>query len=377
MAAVILLSYSSSAKSAHELWKTQFTGEGGIQSFDRSGMGLWLFQQGVFFISPDRLVVYQVNRSREPAPLAKRTASGGSGNYHLLARIFAAHTGKEIKRMEFITSSGYSAILPTHDGKFLVRAGDILGLYSADFELLAAKNLPMGTAASLDYWQVSVTPSGQQIALVHQQRYVDEESLRLHMQPKVDKSESDVEILNADTLATVKRFHLPSYLPAWSADEQFLLSTPPGKVMTDSHFGTLDFDGHWTALPLPENADKRCVFNYQPLAHDLLLANGCGSLTVFPESGETVLTVPHVSREKYASTVGSGDFLAVESEEYVMHPLKPQGFEPAHVRVYDLKSQEQIISAKLETLRTFFAVSPEGLLAVVDSDVLKVYEAKE
>ena len=137
------------AKSDPELWKLKLTDEGGIETFERHGTGIWAFQQGVVFLTPDRLLIYQVRRTLTPSPQAKRDVTGGSGNYFIIARLFDAHTGHELKRLSIPTSAEYSAIIPTHDGKFLVRAGNFFGLYSSDFGLLHDRELPPGTKAQL------------------------------------------------------------------------------------------------------------------------------------------------------------------------------------------------------------------------------------
>jgi hypothetical protein len=116
-------------------------------------------QEGVAFISPERLVIYQVNQIAKLVPLAKRDDSGGSGNYFLVVRVLDAHSGQRIKEMQFPTSVGYSSILPTHDGKFLVRARQCAGTFSPDFEVLASRELPTGNAAALDYSEVKVLPA--------------------------------------------------------------------------------------------------------------------------------------------------------------------------------------------------------------------------
>ncbi|HWX56047.1 MAG TPA: hypothetical protein VN176_15770 [Verrucomicrobiae bacterium] len=75
---------------SHELWNLKLTGEGDIQSFERSGNALWATQQGVVFLTPERVLVYQVNETARPAPLGKRRPSGGGGNFLLTARILDA-----------------------------------------------------------------------------------------------------------------------------------------------------------------------------------------------------------------------------------------------------------------------------------------------
>ena len=362
------------AQPAHELWSLKLTGEGGIQSFARGGPLIWIQQQGVVFLSPERLLIYQVNRLAEPAPLAKRGASGGAGNFHLIARIMDAHTGREINRMGFVTSADYSAVLPTHDGRFIVRAGKIMGLYSADLTLLAARNLPPGQSP-VDYWQVQVTPSGRQVVAAHQQLSVDPE---YPLDASREKSQADLEFMDADTFAPIRKMHLPHYAPVWAPHEQFLLTTTPGKPLaeTGTALGKMDFEGHWKRLQPPwMDKRSRCVYNFDLLQHDLMVARGCNELTVFQQSGEKMMEISAGSRHSFESVARSDHILAVEIEELVAPAGSPAGIEPGHIDVYDLNSREQVMSVKLETKAVYYAVSKDGLLAVVDGGELKVYSA--
>ncbi|HEY6249419.1 MAG TPA: hypothetical protein VI685_05635 [Candidatus Angelobacter sp.] len=304
-----LFANPSSTRPAHELWKFKLTGEGGIHRFDRPQGLIWLAQQGVVFLSSDRLLIYQVNRRRDPAPLAPRSVSGGGGNFALLARVFDVKTGVEIRHVQFLTSADYSSIVPTHDGKFIVRAGAMLALYDPDFHPLVARKLPLASQAPIDYWQISVTPSGKQVALVHQQRFGE-----LRPDTKIftpGKSEADVEILNADTFQVIKTLHLPYYLPVWSAQEQFLLTTAPQKPLTDTEFGAV---------------------------------------------------------------AGGSHYIAIRTDEYAMAPFGMSGSQPVRIELYDLQSWERVASVKVQKAVVDYALSSEGLLAVVDGDEVRLYQ---
>src|SRR5205807_88821 len=83
-------------------WRINLRENFGLQPFDRSGK-LWSSQQGVVFITPERLAVYQVNEKLFPAPLSTRDAAGGAGNFQLELRILDTRDGREIKSMRFPT----------------------------------------------------------------------------------------------------------------------------------------------------------------------------------------------------------------------------------------------------------------------------------
>jgi len=364
---------ATGARSPQPVWEARLTGEGDIFGFARPQTRTWMQEQGVVFLSPTRLAIYQVNRKPAPAPLSRRKLSGGSGNFFLLARVLDADTGQEIKRLEFVTTADFSGILPTHDGKFIVRAGDIMELFSADLEPLMSWNLPLEKRAQIDYWQVGVTPSGAQVALVHQQRFLDPVTLQGGGQSSKAQSQADVEILDADTFESVRKLHLPFYLPAWSAHERFLLTSAPNRPLEDTEFGTLDFEGQWKALsaPWPEHREP-CAYKIDLLEHELMAAYGCGILVVSTESGQKrVLTLSAGAGENFASVAGADHYLAVEMEKPLSEMVYQQ---PSQVQVYDLNSGQRILSVKLRNSAVRYAVSTQGVLAVVEGDMLRVYK---
>ena len=367
---------AGNGQSSHEIWKAKLDGEGGIMNFDRSIRTIWAHQEGVAFLTPERLLVYQVNRTLNPAPLAKQSSTGGGGNFVLLIRIFDAPSGREIKRLRASTSADFSAVLPTHDGKFIVRAGNLLDLYSPDFVLLAERQLSLEKTAPIDYWQMSITPAGTQVALVHQKRYVDPDLPVGDMKASEVRTESDVEIVDADTFKSLRKIHLPYYLPVFSATERYLLTTTPAKPLTDAEFGTMDMEGHWTALHPAGLNTKHCTYNYEVLHADLMVARGCEGLVVFSESGDKLLSLSSASGW-FGSVFGADDYLALERDEMVT-PIHGRPYrEPSRIEVYNLKSSQRVVSARVESNVSRYAVSAKGVLAIVEGDALKVFQPQE
>ncbi|HEY3770156.1 MAG TPA: hypothetical protein VGN44_15895, partial [Candidatus Angelobacter sp.] len=121
---------------AEQTWTKNLKDEYGFHSSDKSDLRAWTRQQGVRFITHDLLAVYQVFRT-EPPELQARGASGGAGSFRLKIVFFDARDGRELKRLEFPTNAEVSSILPTHNGQFLVRTGEVFYLYSAAFEQLS------------------------------------------------------------------------------------------------------------------------------------------------------------------------------------------------------------------------------------------------
>jgi len=274
----------ANAKDNPPRWQINLKEKYGFESFDRPLVSTWTRQQDVVFLSPERVAVYQVSRARATAKLATRDASGGGGNYVLAVSILDARDGREIKQLRFPTNPEYSKIMATHDGKFIVRTGDVLYLYSADFERLASKNLPMKRKVIEEVWQIGVSPSGEEIALVHQQVF---HRNQLTAESVVDSADADVEILNADTLQTTNTFSFLWFLHAWTAGENFLVSSAPQPSPNSGTFGLLNFEGKWSPLKPDWYSEKNpCSYQMEALDHQRFVAYGCGNLSVFPQSGE-------------------------------------------------------------------------------------------
>src|SRR5262249_44836002 len=139
-----------------------------FEAFDRSISFRWTMHQDVVFLSPDKVLVYQVNRSRKPVALGPRDASGGGGNFILDMRILSTVDGHEIKAISMTTNADSTKVMATRDGRFVVRTGDILYLFSADFKKLAYKQLPLQKKVAEEAWQIGVSPSGREVTVVHQ-----------------------------------------------------------------------------------------------------------------------------------------------------------------------------------------------------------------
>src|SRR5437899_5793227 len=104
-------------------WETNLERDHNLQSFDRQATALWMKQQSVLFLTPDKILIYQVNRTLEPAKLGPRGAAGGTGNFLLNIKVLSAQDGRILKTMDILTSGDYSKVLATRGGGFVVRGG--------------------------------------------------------------------------------------------------------------------------------------------------------------------------------------------------------------------------------------------------------------
>lgn len=371
---------SGMPQSAEPVWKVNITQKYGFQAFDRTINFRWTLHQGVVFLSADRVLIYQVNRSRGPAKLAGRNASGGSGNFLLQIKVLSVKDGSEIKSLDLPTNADFSKIMATRDGKFIARTGDILYLYSANFEKLASHPMPLKREAPEEAWQIGVSPAGDEVVLVHQQVF---HRSALSPSSAIEKASSDIEVLNADNLQTLRTFSLPSVWSYWDAANHFLLtSTPQPSVSAPNLFGVLNIDGTWASL-LPDwySPKQTCPYQIQALDHDLFAAFGCGHFSVFPRGGAEVFSLKKKGDDFVSTVAGAGNFYAVQVEHRTIRYESPGNVpvassQPLHVDVYALKGTTPLLTAPVHNSNIYFSVSPRGALAVGDGTSLALYAGK-
>ena len=114
---------------------------------------------------------------------------------------------------------------------FVVRTGDEMFLYSADFQRLAKKDLPLKRAASTETWTIAISPSGAEMALVHDQIFYDPQLLMDGTVLNEGKAQTDIEILDPATLQTRKQFTLQHSLAFWALLDGKFVSSDPGAFL--------------------------------------------------------------------------------------------------------------------------------------------------
>lgn len=374
---LVLAGFRGDSRAADPKWTIDLKDKFGFDAFDRAITFRWTLQQDVIFLSPDKLLVYQVNRSSKLAELGPRDPSGGGGNFVLDARILSTQDGHEIKALRLTTSADASEVMPTHDGRFLVRTGDILYLYSANFEQLASQQLPLIKKVREESWQVGVSPAGDEVILVHNQIFKRDP---ISPTSAVQQARADIEILNEQTLQVMRKFSLPWYISSWSAGEHMLVSSRPSPVSDASTFGLLDFDGNWSPLLFAWYSPMQpCAYRARAIDARLFVTYGCGDLYVFPQNGQQVFSFKSHGKESVGSVKGSGGNLAIQQERHftkidnaanIAIPLT----QPLRIDVYDIKTHKAMFSAPLHRGRAYYALAPHGALAVVDGPSLAFYQ---
>ena len=379
VALICLCCSHASAESVQPKWKIDLTERYGFQAFDRTINFRWTLHQGVIFLSPERVLVYQVNRSRGETRLAARDASGGTGNFILQIKVLDAKDGSEVKSLDLPTNADFSKVIATHDGKFIVRTGDVLYLYSANFERLLERSLPLNRQSQEEAWQISVSPSGRKLALVHQQIF-----RRNPVSPTsaIVKAASDIEILDADTLKLIEGFTVPSFWDYWNeSDELLLASTPQPSSSAPGLFGEFTVDGRWSPLlPSWYSAKQACSYQLIALPQNLFAAFGCSHFSVFPRAGADIFLMKNKSDDFVATLMQAGEYYAVEIDHRIIfrtdNNVPVARSQPLYVDLYNLKGNVALMSIPLHHSNIYFAVSAQGSVVVGDGTSLALFALK-
>ncbi len=369
---------ATAMKKEAPLWSVDLQKRFRLDTFGRIISARWTGEQGVLFLSPDKVLVYQVNRLRESRKLAPRSKSGGAGNFALQIRLMDAHDGHDLKQLDLTTDAAQSSVAALNDERFLVRTGDQMFLYSADFQRLAQRDLPLKREAPTETWTIAVSPSGRELALVHAQIFYEPQLLMDGTVMNEGKAQTDVEILDPASLHTRKQFSLQHALAFWSLLDGKFVSSDPAHSYSHGDVGTLDFDGLWkpimTGFKIEHNA---CSYHMAAIAPDAVALFGCDKLIGLTAEGQKLFSREDV-RASFNSAVAKGDYMAVECGRYRVTRSDPSGpgyFQtvPDRIEVVLIPKSEKLFSVPLSNERTYFAISQQGSLAVVEGTRLRLY----
>jgi hypothetical protein len=347
-------------------WSKNLKESDGFRNFDQQGDRPWQSQQGIRFIAADRLAVYQVEEQQQQGPLQPRDASGGAGRFHLRIAFLQASDGRELKTLAVQTNAYVADILPTHDGQFLIHAGQALYLYSASFEPLRLRRLPFAKVAREESWDVGVSPAGTNVFLAHHQIFGRKEGSR-----------TDVEVLDADTLEHVVDVPV-QHLNDFSAGDGFLLTqSAQSEPALYSGWGIVDLQGQRTQIAAVVAGN--CPPFLRALAHQLVADVGCNMLSVKSLSNREVFSKTLKGRDTFISVANSGHFLAAEVSREKLTAWLDLGnpWKPLRIELYDLSKPVEMHSVEIKGNEVQYAVSARGDLAVVEGDLLTLHNSLE
>lgn len=114
------------------------------------------------FLSKDVLIATFLTRE-SGGSLASRDRPDDSWPLKLHAVFFESETGKVQAIREWPTPSVQVGILPAGDGKFIVRTGEKLSLYSPRLELIGEFMRSNTSQTGSGFWDIYASPSGRTI----------------------------------------------------------------------------------------------------------------------------------------------------------------------------------------------------------------------
>jgi hypothetical protein len=297
----------------------------------------WANQQGIEFVSPDVLAVYQVSEVDSLEPLKQRDDSGGSGRYVLHVSFLGVTKGNELKTIRLVTEgSGPSRVFPTHNGRYLIRTGETIRSFSAAFDESAAALLPNSKTASNQWSDVSVSPSGRLIYIKYNASYSSQ-------------FVSGTATLDADSL---------------DPNENLAKNEGAGENRRAFTFVA---------------RNPSCPSALARITSEFSVGYGCEDLRLFSNDGQLLWDIP--IHEQVISVRGSGALLVASINRHRANPLDLDfGPEPLRVDVYDIatKSKKCSILARIKPAPGLwpsmsYALSTSGKVAVIQGSMLSVY----
>jgi hypothetical protein len=331
----------------------------------------WKAAHGITFLSNDALLVYQVHR-------AQQSKNGSPEAFYVQLNVIDTHDGHEIRKLRVPTAEPRAFAAATHDGSFLLATGNTLHAFSAQFEKKASKAFTLVGSKAPEDWEMSVTPSGSAVVLVH--HHVGSESKGGSASATLSGLQGEVELLNADDLAPMKSLTV-TRLHGWSAGEDFILTKDPKTAADSRGFGVLEWSGQW--IPLHTVVEKTdCYFVMHAIQGDRIAAFDCDELAVVSRSGQEIFSFPAAGADLVTSVASQGDYLAAaffsmdELRDALSNEFSNQ-LRGEYITLFDLRNKVARFRVHAEEIGISYSVSSDGALAVVDGTRLKIFERKE
>jgi hypothetical protein len=325
---------------------------------------LWKTQQGISFLSSSTVAVYQVSENSAVLAPQARDASGGGRRYLLRIVFFSADDGKELKTL-LLTTSGNdrSWLYPTHDGKFLLRTGDILRVYSANFQEETKTTLPHSATAARQVSMVSVSPSGKLINVHYGASYPT--------QPYI----SGDTLLDADTLKTIVN-PKPTDMALWPEGPGKSLF--PNLATSGDKTGIITSQGAWQSFDY-HTKDVSCYSGFHRIAAEVYGGYGCKDLRLYAQDGRLLWDVP--IHDEVVNVLGTDAFIAAAVYHRPPDPMDlGLGRAPLGIKIYDLANKSEVCLIPPTSKRfsdvwpwIFFDVSQEKTVAVIQANQLSLY----
>ena len=315
--------------------------------------------EGVAFSDEGAMVAFFVTKAEIPELSNRKDAKLGSP--FRLRAVFVDIPGRKIKSTnDWPTRALPSWLMPTADGKLIIRTGDSLQLYSSQFSLV--KERPLETSGRrFESWYVRGSPSGKVVWLDH------------------EDGGSNVEVLDASSLQRLFGWEQEALGSWFSVSDHAIAKRPvssPQQVIIKS------VGDQWRVLY--DAGVGGCVGEPSFVSDNMLITGPCDSVGLISTSGEVLMKdkIPkgeHIEGDVAASR--NGKMAAVS-----LMRTKGGAFDTSirrsstTVLVYDLERRSVVLRVEVNPLPRssyHFALSPDGAsLAVMTDSTVKIYDTK-
>jgi hypothetical protein len=363
-ALILLFSDNGSGKTSGNgvpVWTIDLA-DSGYQSDDSTRdryLDLQSANEGVAFSDTNTLVAYFVTKAQVPEFSNRKDAKLGSP--FRLRAVFGDIPSRKIKsKNDWPTRTFPSWLMPTADGKLIIRTGESLQLYSSELALVKERSLE-ASGQRFESWQVKGSPSGRVLWLDH------------------EDGPSKIEVLDATTLRTLSSWEEEALGSWFSASDYAIAKLPadsPQKVIIKN------IGGSWRVLYHAK--DAVCASAPTFVDDEMLITGPCGSVGLISTSGQILMKdkVPKGEHlEEQVASSRNGNMAAVS-----LMRTKGGAFDTSirrsatAVLVYDIQHRNAVLRVDVNPLPKssyHFALSPDGAwLAVMTDSIVKVYDTK-
>jgi hypothetical protein len=355
------LKSSPTVRSAQPLWSFDLSASGyqGAETTRDSVFSISSLNEGIAFTDSGTVVAYFVTKAETPELSNRKDAKLGSP-FHLRA-VFGDISGRKITSTnDWPTRAFPSWLMPTADGKLIIRTGDSLQLYSAQFSLVKERSLE-ASGRRFESWHVKGSPSGKVLWLDH------------------EEGGSNVEVLDSSSLQRISAWEQEA-LGSWFSVSDHAIAKSP--VNSPQQVIVKNLGGQWRVLY--DAGPGVCSSEPNFVSDNMLITGPCGSVGLISTSGEVLMKdkIPkgeHIEGDVAASR--NGKMAAVS-----LMRTKGGAFDTSirrsstTVLVYDLERRSVVLRVEVNPLPKssyHFALSPDGaFLAVMTDSIVKIYDTK-
>ncbi|HJT01473.1 MAG TPA: hypothetical protein VJ756_20430, partial [Terriglobales bacterium] len=302
----------------------------------------------------NQVICYFVTKS-DAGDLGRREQAQNSDPYRLQVIRFDASTGLLKNHLQLPARFGISSVMSSYDGKFIVRTGNLLTLYTSGFKALKRRVLP--NTGEYDEWSVRLSPSGKTLLVDHYRPF-----------------RSQHFVMGTSSFAPLVPSAEGTLFPLFAISDNAI--TKPDAGQRSISIG--DFRGGWRKLATA----LHCVSNPVFLKDDKIL-NACEHEVVVLATNGDELMRDHLNNnehlEELVSVTPDGAFFAVSAAKSKggFMDLSSVKRSDTTILVYNVGSHKRIFRIRVDPVPHAdydFALAPDGSkLAIMIDGSVKVY----